>query len=344
MRPRSWSFWAALVVSLAGCHLLAYRLLPSDWRLERPARDGNDGNYLAHCAGVGIDYYVLRFGLFGTGESVRNADVLCVSNSKGLYGYDAHLLSERLSCPDRPVRVYNLSFGFGEGITYVMEVVKRLDLRDKVLVADLAIQMYSDRMTPMGRTALETNSTVGAYLVCGESWLMHETEWLAQGLVPRIVFTRDRGFAVKPYISTSMRRDRATGDWPTGTAATPHWPCRTRYNVAFQLEALREPFLEECRRRNLRLVFISIPCEDGYDPEWGERTARELGYPYLRIDPDGIELFDGAHMSAKGRAVFSERLAEQLRASHFGTTAPALLPEAPAVLALHRNRVPPGAP
>jgi hypothetical protein len=326
MSIRAIVYWVCAVAGLSGSHLIACLVLPTDWKSPRPTRSADEARFPANYDGIGLDYYVLRYGLAGTRRHIHRADILCASSSKGLYGFDARLLSEKLSTPGHPVRVYNLSFGNGEGFGYLMEIIKTLDLRDKILIADLTDNTAYYHLTGMAQLAMQTTTRADAYKLYFERNLGFQRDWLLQGVLPRLGFTREHGFALKPTISLPLDRDRRTGNWGTRSADQSHWPRRSKYPFEFQTDQLREPFLEECRRRNIRIVFMSIPCEDQYDPEWGERTARKLGYAYLPIAPEGIELYDGVHMSEKGRTVFSTRLAEQMLASHFATTAPAILP------------------
>jgi hypothetical protein len=207
-----------------------------------------------------------------------------------------------------------------------MEVIKAQDLRDKILIADLTDNTASYHLTWMARLALQTTTRADAYKICVENKLGYKRDWLLQGILPRLQFTHENAFVLKRNVRPPYCRDRRTGNWETHSAERSHWARRSKYNFEFQTEQLREPFLEECRRRNIRIIFTSIPCEQLYDPEWGERTARKLGYAYLPVDPDGIEMLDCSHMSENGRTTYSNRLAEQLLASHFGTTAPAILP------------------
>src|SRR5581483_7525762 len=73
-----------------------------------------------------------------------------------------------------------------------------------------------------------------------------------------------------------------------------------------------QPFFDECRQRNIQIVFTSLPY-DGYDPQFGRRVANRLGRPYVEVAPDGIQLvWDGVHMAGGGRALFSRRLADRL--------------------------------
>jgi hypothetical protein len=244
---------------------------------------------------------------------VREADVLCISSSKGLYGFDASLLGEKLSRPGHPVRAYNLSFGFGESFHYPMKVIKALDLRDKVLIADLTDNTLDWHLSDMGQLARKCPGRFDACKVVWEKWLTYQRDRLLAGTLPRIVYSREKGLHTVPYVYTGQNfRKVRTGDLTERLARRPRWARPGQYpSYPFFYDQLREPFFEECRQRNIRIVFTSVPYE-GYDPEWGRRIAEGLGYPYVAVDHEGIELRDRYHMTTKGRALFSRRLAEQL--------------------------------
>jgi hypothetical protein len=305
------------------CHQVARRLLPPTWKAPtRPDPEGADW-YLATYGDIGLDYYVTRFGRWGCAQHLREADILCVSSSKGMYGFDADLLGEKLSRPGRPVRVYNLSFGFGESFHYPMAVIQTLNLRNKVLIDDLTDNTLDFHFSPMAQLALECHHRFEADKILCEKWLAYERDRLCNGTLPRIDYSREQGFqTIPPLHGARNYRRRSNGNIMAVAAATPHWARPGKYpGYPFRYEELREGFFEECRRRNIRIIFTSIPYE-GYDPEWGRQIARDLGYPYAGVDDQGIELFDLYHMSTKGREVFSQRLAERLAEEQYGIVAP----------------------
>ena len=75
---------------------------------------------------------------------------------------------------------------------------------------------------------------------------------------------------------------------------------------------IRQRLFDECARRNIQIVFTSIPYR-GYDPDWGRRIAAGLGYRHVTVDPADIELIDDTHMSTNGRRLFSSRLGQRLQ-------------------------------
>ena len=252
--------------------------------------------------------------MLGSGKAIREADVLCSSSSKGLYGFDPEILSASLSTAGRPVRVFNLSFGFGEGLGYPMEVIKTLNLHDKVLLVDLTDNTCQWHFTGMARQALQARYAFDAYKLLVERWLTFGRARLLAPLLPRIAFHPANGFVVESTLAGGIAfRSSRHGGYSHAFRTPARYPEAGKYQFEFDCDGqLRTKFLDECARRNIQIVFTSIPYR-GYDPEWGKRVAAELGYPHVTVDPSDIELIDDTHMSTSGRRLFSTRLGQRLQ-------------------------------
>ena len=73
---------------------------------------------VGHSAGH-TDHYFFHFGLFGVGDRIKNADVLIVGSSHAIFGLSAERIAAALSERwGRPVTVFNMALGFGEGIGF----------------------------------------------------------------------------------------------------------------------------------------------------------------------------------------------------------------------------------
>ncbi|HEY5312947.1 MAG TPA: hypothetical protein VIK18_10530 [Pirellulales bacterium] len=311
-------FCLSAAAAIAVCHWTVGRAALSRFSNRRPPVALDQTRFLSHYGNYGLDFLVFRFGLLGTAERLRQADVICVGSSKSLFGMHAAYLSQRLSRPGLPVRVYNAGLGFGEGFGYSMEIVKALDLRDKVLLADLTDNTTSFDLTAMGREAMSVPSKTEAYKILVERTLSCWRDSLLTGLLPRVKFDPARGFfAASQSLHTSMDRSRESGDLvdtdglPALERPDPKYPRAAHYSFGFRYSEFEQPFFEECRRRNIRIVFMSIPY-DGYDPQWGAQVAEKLGALHVAVAADGIKLWDGVHMCTSGRQLFNERLAERL--------------------------------
>lgn len=314
MRLRTAAFFVAVAASFALCHLAVTAILPASSHGSRRNLVRDDW-FLAVYGDFGIDYYVMRFGLLGVGEHIKKADIICSSSSKGLYGFDADLLAKMLSTSDHPVRVYNLSFGFGEGVGYLMECVKSLDLHDQILVMDLADNSADLNYSNMAQLARQTRSMVDAWKIVLEKNLTYQRDLVFQDRIPKIAYDKDNGFQMMPHVARArLIRSKSNGNVQESDAPQPREPWIGEWDLPYHFDHLRAPFFEECQKRNIRIIFTSIPTEN-YDPVWGRRIAQRLDKPHVTVDPRGIELMDACHMSAKGRQLFSSRLAEALLAN-----------------------------
>jgi len=306
------TFWACVAVSFAISYGLAGKFIPGSWH-DGPPKRRDSRDFLAIYQDVGLDYYLFRFGLFGLDKTIRDADVICSSSSKGLYGFDPDLLSQQLSTADRQLKVFNLSFGFGEGFGYLAEVIKTLDLRDKVLVADLTDNTSHYHFTSMAQQAMQTNNRLDAYKLVSERWLAFERDYALHGKFPRLRFDTAKGY----FVDTPLGNCVLCRAWQTGRIQDASPPILSpesgSYPFPFDRDGkIKSCLLDECARRNIQIIFTSIPYQ-GYDEAWGHRVAAELGYPHVTVDPSGIELKDPTHMAPGGRRLFSSRLGERLR-------------------------------
>jgi hypothetical protein len=309
------TFWLSFLLSSSICLAALSRLTPKHhYRVPDDIAAQTPGPFLAVYQDIGLDYYVFRFGLLGSGKAIREADLICTSSSKGLHGYDPEILSAALSTPDRPVRVFNLSFGFGEGLGYPTEVIKTLDLHDKVLLADLTDNTCQWHFTGMAQQALQAQNAFDAYKVLCERWLTFGRAQFLAPLLPRIAFRPASGFVAESTMTGGIAfRSSQHGGFSHAFRKEVYYPEAGKYPFEFDRDGqIHAKFLDECARRNIQIVFTSIPYR-GYDPEWGNRVAAELGYRHVTVDPSDIELIDDTHMSTNGRRLFSTRLGRRLQ-------------------------------
>ena len=165
----------------------------------------------------------------------------------------------------------------------------------------------------VSKQALQTDNRFDAYKLVSERWLAFERDCALQGRIPRIRFDSANGFVVDTpqgncFICRSLETGRIQDATPPRFRPEPG-----TYPFRFDQDGkLKNSLLDECTRRNIQVIFTSIPYK-GYDEAWGRRVAGELGYPHVTVDPEGIELIDPTHMAASGRRLFSSRLGARLK-------------------------------
>jgi hypothetical protein len=274
------------------------------------------GSFVSYYKGIGIDYNMFRYGLFGEGARLRQADIILYSSSKGVFAYRADMLGSLVEkATGRPVRAFNASLAFSEGIPFFVQIVKSLDLRDKLIVIDLAGESYRWEYSEMARAALK-QSLPAAYTDSFNTWLHYLID---RGLNPFVPDLKPTGWAQRA--SYAYSRSFATGD-ETTTVFAPRVPIPQPQPFQGRFDEdgrLGSGFVEEFRQRNLAIVFTTIPYGGGpidgkivVDPTWGRKVAEDLGLPYLEVSWGDLYTVDGMHMDAKSAYLFTHRLAGEL--------------------------------
>jgi hypothetical protein len=313
-RAKPMRFFAGFIATLLALGLGANRAL----ELGPPQEPYGfpPGSFVSYYKGIGVDYNIFRYGLFGEGLRLRQADIILYSSSKGVFAYKADVLGSLIEkATGRPVRAFNASLAFGEGIPFFVQIVKSLDLRDKLVVIDLAGESYRWEYSEMARAALK-QGLPAAYADSFNTWLHYLIDRRLNPFVPDL---KPTGWAQRA--SYAYSRSFATGDETTtvfaaGSPIAQPQPFQGRFDEDGRLAS---GFVEEFRRRNLAIVFTTIPYGGGpiegkivVDPAWARRTAENLRLPYLEVSWDGLYTVDGMHMDAKSAELFSRRLAGEL--------------------------------
>ena len=128
-------------------------------------------------------HYLFRFGLFGMKDRLQKSDLLFLGSSHVEFGVSAARLTSELSrVTGRPVRVYNLGSGFGDGIGFAREIIAANALRNKTVVLDLFSPM-GEGDSDYARVVSRSNS-LGAYLKVWDAWLRYGDDWLLDPVMP----------------------------------------------------------------------------------------------------------------------------------------------------------------
>ena len=277
------------------------------WRRQTgPAVPDVRDYYLANYQGVGVDYYLAIYGLFGQGARIRSADLLMASSSKGVFGFRAPVIADATG-----LRAFNLSFGNGEGFGVVAEIIKTLDLREKRLLIDLNENTGSLQYSKPARAALEAGFVAGVRKVISV-WLRFTYDWSAQAFLPRLEIGSDgillsgryksRGTAFRSWTTNDLYRQEDAGS----IACEPghrEW--------AFDKDGLIEKIVfAPARQRNIEIVATAIPYRGDpreppiYDPGWAEFAARQRGIPYIPVPWQGLMSSMAATWTCRVRACF----------------------------------------
>jgi hypothetical protein len=151
MRPFLRQFWQSfgLVLSImtAGLALTWHGTMTH--LPPRPALWTGGPSYVSSYSFHGsTSHHIFRFGLFGTGERIRQSDVLLLGSSHVEDGLSAAVLTDLLSkAAGRPVHAYNLGLGFAEGIGFAKAILAANDVHNSSVILDLFTEQEGDGLS-----------------------------------------------------------------------------------------------------------------------------------------------------------------------------------------------------
>jgi len=323
MKRRIRQFWIAclgtLAVVVSVLHFswaAAYRQLP-----PRPPLWLGGQSFLSDYGTHGSTaHYLFRFGLFGMKDRLLKSDLLLLGSSHVEFGVSAATLSDELSrWKGRPIRVYNLGSGFGDGIGFAKEIISSNDLRDKSVILDLFSPM-GEGDSNYARIVGQGNS-LGAYLKVWDAWLRYGDDWLLDPVTP--FFSTRTGMK----LTDSVERTRLLGicttrTWETGDVdemwaptigfvfqnpapgtAQPMSrddPYRMAGYGTWNLSGATLAFFAD---RHLQPAFMLLPFE-GY--EYTKPPANAS--PFIAVSSDDLTFYDQLHLTAAGRDLSTQRI------------------------------------
>lgn len=326
MHSYLWKFWSGMWLTAAilvtGLHLwwqprLNHLPPPPPFYFSKDLFLGFDE------PGESVPHDLWRFGLFGFGERLRDADFVMVGTSHFWFGISASLISERLSAAaGHPVRVVNMGLG-GADVAFQAQILKERHVRDKQLVIDV-FAPHGEGYSPWGADTARFDWVQG-YVHVLKVWANGVREWCLDPWVPNVkiygghiiilriiegVFvcrwdTGDTEYMWNPGLGYVFRRGvPPPSDMNIPFEATTGTSERPLDQRIYLPKALQDVI----KSNNLKPILTLIPYL-GYQPEVAERIALLHGYPFVSVAPDGLTFRDPEHLNAAARDIASARLA-----------------------------------
>jgi hypothetical protein len=305
-----------VLFSLVGSTYVAWLTIPGfAGRLRHISvaqRPPGDDYYLAHDRGGHLDHHVLYYGT--DAEAMRHlkaADILFVGTSRMMFAIRSRVFTPWAAA--HGVNYYVLGFGHRDGDTWVREIIRRHDLRPKLVVAN--VDGFFGRALSEWAERVRKDSTFGARKLLLEGEFGHESRRVIHRVIPNWIDLYGRpGF---PFGNEFIAyRARTTGVW----SISP-WPQPVMEAPALDYGAgpvgprIGDParaFKAELDAIGARLVLTYVPTPDdaGGNPV---ALGAMLGVPVVGMDVDGLTSHDGSHLSEESAVFWSRRLAQDLR-------------------------------
>lgn len=278
-----------------------------------------DRTYLSAYVGL-LDHYLFKFGLFGVGDRIRNAEVLILGSSHAEFGLSAETISTMLSARrGRPVAAFNLGVA-SDGTGFAREILEANKAQGQALIVDLYANNQG-RLSGAAQKAMQTD-IFGAYVAVAALTADYVKDWLFDGLLPRINFGLGARMRADRFLYAVITRRRDNGDvvevWaPVQGRLFQNVPEKTVTKVPTNSTQLKGPpptllpeYAAYLASRKFSVGLTLIPY-DGYRLDEAKRFAEQIGVPFVEIVPDDLQAFDPSHLDAVGRDVATRRLIDR---------------------------------
>src|SRR4029079_14864429 len=168
-----------------------------------------DRTYLSAYVGL-LDHYLFKFGLFGIGDRIRNAEVLILGSSHAEFGLSAETISAALSAHrGRTVAAFNLGVA-SDGMGFAREILEANKAQGQTLIVDLYANNQGD-LSAAAQKALHTD-ILCAYVAVAALTADYVKDWLFDGLLPRINFGLGARMRADRFLYAVITRRRDNGD------------------------------------------------------------------------------------------------------------------------------------
>ena len=261
---------------------------------ERPP---DDDHYLANDVGGQVDHHVLWFGIDPeVVERLKAAEVLFVGNSRLMFGLRPDLL--RPFFAERGLRYYVMGFGFREADRFPLEMIRRYDLRPRLVVVN-ADGFFGGGLSPWAEI-VNRDTPFAARKLQNEAEVAHEVRRVVHRVVPnwfRLFGLPGLGLR-RGFIAYRSRSDGtwAISPWPEGTAGFADLPADGPPLGRVETAAARE-FKAELDRRGTAMVLTRVPSPEPMPGAGPARFAELLGVPLVMVAVPGLTSHDHSHLS-----------------------------------------------
>jgi hypothetical protein len=257
----------------------------------------DDDHYLANDVGGQLDHHVLWFGIDPEVRArLRAAQVLFLGNSRLMFALRPNLL--RPFFADRGIPYYVMGFGFREGDRFPLEIIRRHDLRPRLVVVN-ADGFFGAGLSQWAEV-VNRDTPFAARKLRWESEAAHEARRHLHRVVPNwfMLFGQPGLGLRRAFIAYRSRSDGtwAISPWPDGMQGFTEPPAEGPRLGRGEIAAARA-FKDELDRRGARLVLTHVPSPEPMPGGRPAEFAELLGVPLALVDIPGPTTYDNSHLS-----------------------------------------------
>ena len=298
---------AAAAVVVEGLSTL--RAAPTATRLDVP--DERD-YYLSSNVGGQIDHHMLFFGLDDEATAhLRAADVLFVGNSRLMFALRPSVMRPYFA--RAALTYYALGFGFAEADRFPLAIIRRFDLRPKLVVVNTD-GFFGGGLSSWAEV-VNRDTAFGASKLLWETNTAHRARAVLQVVAPHWASLLGR-----PGLSDTRTfdtyRSRVDGTWQV----VP-WPPDGRPFIAPPTDgplpvrgefAAARAFVDDLTSRGARIVLTRVPTPKLSPGGAPSAFADELGVPLVVAAPPALTTFDDSHLGEASAHDWSRAFAAAL--------------------------------
>lgn len=272
----------------------------ADLRPEADAGAGppDDDHYLANDIGGHVDHHVLYFGTDAIATArLREAEVLFLGNSRLMFALRPEVL--RPFFAERQQSYYVLGFGFREADRFPLAILRKFDLRPRVVVVN-ADGFFGGGQSPWAEQVM-LDTPFAARKRQYESEAAHDARRLAH-----VVFPHWPSLLGLPGLGRTRTftayRSRIDGTWhispwpPATERFTPAPLAGTGIGRAEARDA--DAFKAEIEARGGRLILTRVPTPVAMPGAGAQEFADRLQVPLVTVDIPGPTSADHSHLDA----------------------------------------------
>ena len=252
--------------------------------------------------GNDLSMALLLYGLGPSIESARKADILIIGNSRAQLGTDEAFITSEAA--RYGLNVFNLAVGHGDGVDFAREVMKRHDLRPKVVIVNGGPFIFNGGYSNWTQEVIDMGRWEARKMVW-ERRAAWGFQAVAHRYIPRIEY-----FGGRLTSGWVQYRSVETGWWrsvlvpPHRYQVTPQDPQPQKHERALPLA---RKFKGELSDRGAVLVLTTVPYFKVLTDSlvW---LADQIDVPVVIPSFEGIETADGSHLTVDSKQRITREL------------------------------------
>ena len=240
------------------------------------------------------EHDILYTGYGSAIERARQADILIIGTSRTELGLDPDALAG--FCAEHGVSIYNMALGFAESSVLPMEIIRRHDLRPRLLLvgydAGKDLPFFTDATSPLAQKILHDGPWPELKYTYGSLW----TRELQRAIWPLFPYYLGREAPVIYRSWSTGAFSRAAFGWEPrgGQVFTTEPDDKTPEQRARETDRATQ-LVTEMQARGSTVMFAWIPAPRA-DPARARELAQQVGVPAIVPTLDHMSSFDGSHL------------------------------------------------